>query len=128
MMKESQAGGDRLPQFRMQSECALTYMNAVSRKNLTGALAVDESLSRTGGALGDGIDRARFRRTTATCIWGVSDPLPTGPGPDRGGGRGGRSRPDDSVTAADRRADGTGGRQRRPMDGGEVADHRHFTH
>lgn len=29
------------PQFRIQSRCALTYMNAVFRKNLTDALAVD---------------------------------------------------------------------------------------
>jgi hypothetical protein len=28
-----------------------------------------------GGALNDGRDSARFRRTNATCIWGVSDPL-----------------------------------------------------
>jgi hypothetical protein len=53
-------------------------MNAVFRKNLTGALAVDANhiatASDTSGALGDGRDRARFCRTTATCIWGVSDP------------------------------------------------------
>jgi hypothetical protein len=40
--------------------------------------------------------------------------------------------PDDSVTAFGSRADcDTGGKQRRPIDGGEVADrkeHRHFTH
>jgi hypothetical protein len=29
----------------------------------------------TGGALGDVTDEARFCRTRATCIWGVSDPL-----------------------------------------------------
>jgi hypothetical protein len=47
-------------------------MNAVSRKNLTGALAVDandvDTAADTGGALDDGADRARFRRTKATCI------------------------------------------------------------
>ena len=81
----------------IQRECAFTYMNAVFRRNLTDALAVDAShvdtASDTSGAFGDGRDRARFCRTIATCIWGVSDPLPTGPGPGPGGGRGGRSRP-----------------------------------
>jgi hypothetical protein len=54
-------------------------MNAVSRKNLTGAFEVDandmDTAADTGGALDDGRDRARFCRTTATRIWGVSDPL-----------------------------------------------------
>jgi hypothetical protein len=64
-------------------------MNAVIRKNLTDALAVDandvDTVSDTSGAFGDGRDRARFCRTIATCIWGVSDPLPTGPGTGSGG-------------------------------------------
>jgi hypothetical protein len=63
----------------IQCECAFTYMNADSRKNLTDARAVDandvDTAFDTSGALGDGRDRARFCRTTATCIWGVSDPL-----------------------------------------------------
>jgi hypothetical protein len=62
----------------IQCECAFTYMNAVFRKNLTNALAVDANhvgtASDTSGALGDGRDRARFCRTTATCIWGVDSP------------------------------------------------------
>jgi hypothetical protein len=53
-------------------------MNAVFRKNLTDALAVDandvDTASDTGSAFNDGRDRARFGRTNATCIWGVSDP------------------------------------------------------
>jgi hypothetical protein len=53
-------------------------MNAVFRKNLTDALAVNANhvatASDTSGALGNDRDRARFGRTTATCIWGVSDP------------------------------------------------------
>jgi hypothetical protein len=77
------------PQFRIQSECALTYMNAVIRKNLTDALAVGandvDTAFDTSGAFGDGRDRARFCRTIATCIWGVSDPLPGGPGAGSGG-------------------------------------------
>jgi hypothetical protein len=60
---------------RIQSGCAL---NAVFRKNLTDALAVDandvDTASGIGGALDDGGNRARFCRTNATCIWGVSDP------------------------------------------------------
>jgi hypothetical protein len=35
----------------------------------------------TGGALDDVTDEARFCRTTATCIWGVSDPRKTSAGP-----------------------------------------------
>ena len=67
-------------QAEIQCECAFTYKNAVFRKNLTAALAVGanqvNTASDTSGALGDGSARARFCRTTATCIWGVSDPLP----------------------------------------------------
>ena len=93
------AGGDGAVPSQMEIRCefAFTYMNAVSRKNLTGALAVDandvDTASDTSGAFGDGRDRARFCRTIATCIWGVSDPSRQGPGPGPGGGRGGRSRP-----------------------------------
>jgi hypothetical protein len=34
-----------------------------------------------GGALRNVTDEARFRRTIATCIWGVSDPRKPAPGP-----------------------------------------------
>ena len=72
-------------QEEIRCECAFTYMNAVSRKNLTVALAVDandvDTPADTGGALDGDRDRARFRRTTATCIWGVSDPRKLGAGP-----------------------------------------------
>jgi hypothetical protein len=65
-------------QAEIQCECAFTYMNAVFRKNLTDALAVAandvDTACDTGGGLDDGWDRARFCRTNATCIWGVSDP------------------------------------------------------
>jgi hypothetical protein len=60
-------------------------MNAVFRKNLTDSLAVDandvDTASDTSGALGDVSDRAQFCRTTATCIWGVSDPYQLKLGP-----------------------------------------------
>ncbi len=85
-------------QMEIQCECALTYMNAVSGKNLTGVFSLmkaDASVTHdTSGALGDDRDRARFCRTTATWIWGVSDPLPAEAwGRDRGVAEGGRSRP-----------------------------------
>jgi hypothetical protein len=75
-----QSGGDGAGplQAEIQCECAFTYVNAVFRKTLTDARAVDangvDTASDTSGALGDGGDRARFCRTTATRIWDVSDP------------------------------------------------------
>jgi hypothetical protein len=64
-------------------------MNAVFRKNLTDALAVEandmDNASETGGAFGDDRDRARFCRTTSTYIWGVSDPRKLGAGTAIGG-------------------------------------------
>jgi hypothetical protein len=39
LVEERQEGGDRRPpQFRIQSGCALTYMNANFRRNLSGTL------------------------------------------------------------------------------------------
>ncbi len=70
---------------RIQSECALTYKNAVSRKNLTSRVLPDEidagTSQNTGRALRSVTERARFCRTTRTCIWGVSDPRNWGAGP-----------------------------------------------
>jgi len=55
-------------------------------------------------------------------MWGVSDPRKTRSGTVIGGGRGGRSRPRVSLTAADGRAHSdTGGTERRPLHRGEVA-------
>jgi hypothetical protein len=83
---ETVEGDDVVPsQAEIRWKCAFTYMNAVSRKNLTHARAGDandvDTASDTGGALDDGTDRARFCRTNATCIWGVSDPRKLGAGP-----------------------------------------------
>ena len=77
----------------------------------------------TGGALGGVTDEARFCRTTATCIWGVSDPLRIeARDRDRGVAEGVAHAPDASVTAADSRADcDTGGTERRPVQRSEVA-------
>ena len=97
-------------------------MNAVFRKNLTDALAVDanhvDTASDTSGALDDGRERARFCRTTATCIWGVSDPLPAEAwGRDRGVAEGVAHAPDDSVAAPDSRADCDRGFNAKHIDG-----------
>ena len=73
------------PQAMIRCECAFTYMNAVSGKNLTAlfsSMEVDAGVTQdSGGALRNVTDEARFRRTTATCIWGVSDPRKPVPGP-----------------------------------------------
>ena len=82
-----QAGGDgAVPsQAEIRCECAFTYMNAVSGKNLTGVFSSMKSMRAMahdiGGALRSVMDEARFCRTTATCIWGVSDPRKSGAGP-----------------------------------------------
>ena len=96
---EEQAGGNgRWPsQALIQLECAFTYMNAVSGENLSGVFVPMKfkGVSRTTHVRRSRrfTDRARFCRTTVTCIWGVSDPLFQGAEPRQEGGRGGRSRP-----------------------------------
>ena len=101
-------------------------MNAVFRKNLTGAIAVGANdvgtASDTGGALYDGTDWARFRRTTATMHLGRERPPENwARDRDRGVAEGVAHAPDVSLTAADGRAHGdTGGTERRPVQRGEV--------
>ena len=71
----------------------------------------------TGGTLGDVTDEARFCRTTATCIWSVSDPLFRATNLDRRVAEGVAHAPDLSGTVADSRADcDKGGTERRPTD------------
>jgi hypothetical protein len=69
----------------IQCESAFNYTNAVSGENLTGVLSWMKSMrvrpQDTGGALRSVTVKARFCRTTATCIWGVSDPRKPFPGP-----------------------------------------------
>jgi len=113
-------------QAEIQCECAFTYMNAVFRKNLTEALAVGangvDDTSDTAGALNDDTDRARSCRTTGTCFWGVSDPENWARDRVRGVEEGVAHAPDNSSTAADRRAHGdTGGTKRRPLHRSEIA-------
>jgi hypothetical protein len=81
---ETVGGDGAVPsQADIRWKCAFTYMNAVSRKDLTDARAVDandvDTASETGGAFSDGRDRARFCRTAGTFIW--SDPQRLGAGP-----------------------------------------------
>jgi hypothetical protein len=70
---------------RFSASAPSPYMNAVFRKNLTDGLTVDANhvdiASDTSGAFGNGRERARFCRTIATCIWGVTDPRKLGAGP-----------------------------------------------
>jgi hypothetical protein len=60
-------------------------MNALSGEDLTGVFSLMKSMRGiardTDGTLGGVRSNARFCRTTATCIWGVSDPLKTLTGP-----------------------------------------------
>jgi hypothetical protein len=73
------------PQAVIRCECAFTYMNAVSGNNLTALFSSMEGdagvTQDSRGALRNVTDEARFRRTIATCIWGVSDPRKPDPGP-----------------------------------------------
>ena len=66
---ETVGGDDAVPsQAEIRWKCAFTYINAVSRKNLTDARAVDandvDTASETGGAFGDGRDRGRERHSS----------------------------------------------------------------
>jgi hypothetical protein len=94
-------------------------MNAVSRKNLTDALAVDandvDTASDTGNALADDHDTARFCRTNATCTWGVSDPLRAGRGAKKGAANRGSRPTGRSVRLRQRRLLETGGTERRRL-------------
>ena len=67
-----------LSRAAIQRKCAFTYMNAVSRKNLTDTRAGNANDVRTaldpGAAFGGVTGIATSRRMTATCMWGVSDP------------------------------------------------------
>jgi hypothetical protein len=124
-------------QAEFQCECAFAYMNAVFRKNLTDALVVDandvDTASNTGGALDDGTGQSAVLPDECDIHLGRERPLELKHGAvSEGWQRGSLTPPDASITAADSRADcDTGGKERRPIDRGEVADrkeHRHVTH
>ena len=107
---------------RIQSECALTYMNASSGQNLSAVrTAHDErgcARRSKRAAHSTGVTKmVRLRRTNVTCIWGVSDPL-TGCKRgtyDLGLAEGVAHAPDASLTAAYNCADcDTGGKTAPP--------------
>lgn len=84
----SQEGGDgevTVSGALIRCECAFTYMNAVSGENLTGVFLPMNSAQVSRMTLAahstPALDIARFLRTTATCLWGVSDPRTLGAGP-----------------------------------------------
>jgi hypothetical protein len=122
------SGDRRPPQFRIQSECALTLKNASSGQNLSavrtahvngGAHAVELC-----GALGRCRLQARSLRTNVTCVWGVSDPLQLDHGAKKGGWQRGsltpRLSPDSDIDSGV--GDDTGGTERRPIKSPEVQD------
>ena len=80
----------------IQCVCAFTYMNARSRQNLsdtwTDVMNRARSGRRAGGALDSVIGMALARRTTATCMRGVSDPLRAGRGAKQGAAKWARDR------------------------------------
>ena len=75
-------------QVELRYGCAFTYMNAVFRKNLTEALAInasDEDTALGTGSAFDGVTGiTQSRRTIVTCAPGVSDPRRAGRGVKKG--------------------------------------------
>jgi hypothetical protein len=70
-----QAGGDgAVPsQAEIQCECAFTYRNASSRRNLSGASTAEMNRARNGPGKGGAHDSvtgiALSRRMIVTCMW-----------------------------------------------------------
>jgi hypothetical protein len=102
-------------------------MNAAFRQNLSVVFMFDGNNSGiardTRGSLGDVTDRARFCRTTATLIPGVSDPHGSRPGTGFGGWQRGSltpQMPPPLLLTAALTFDG-GGTERRPVQRSEVA-------
>ena len=85
-------------------KCAFTYINAVSRKNLTHGRAVNANPMRTaldtGAAYGGVTDIAPSRRMIVTCNWGVSDSLRAGRGAKKGAAKWGSLTPQLPPTVA----------------------------
>jgi hypothetical protein len=84
-------------QAAIRWKCAFTYMNAVSRKNLTDARV--QLMRQTwaprspASAFGGVTDIAPSRRMIVTCMWGVSDPLRAGRGAKKGAAKWGSLTP-----------------------------------
>lgn len=105
-------------------KCAFTHINALSRKNLTDARAVNandvSTPLDTGAAFGGITGIAPSRRMIVTCMWGVSDPLRARRGAKKGAAKWGSLTPRWSSSGSDSDAEsGTGGteRRRRPAGG-----------
>ena len=115
-----QSGGDgAVPsQVETRYECAFTlyehdFPEEPDRRARVDANDLDAA-SDMGGALNDIRDRARFCRTKATCIWGVSDPRFSGRRTSTGGWQRGSLTPRLSLHCGRQRADcDTGGTERR---------------
>ena len=94
-----QAEGDGVVPSRaeIQCECAFTYMNASSRRNLSGALTAEMNRARNepgkGGALDSVTGIALSRRMIVTCMLGVSDPLRATRGAKKGAAKWGSLTP-----------------------------------
>jgi hypothetical protein len=98
-----------LSRAAIRRKCAFTYMNAVSRKNLTDARAVNANDVRTalntGAALRGVTGIAPSRRMIVTCMWGVSDPLRAGRGAKKGAAKWGSLTPLIALLGCDSGAD-----------------------
>jgi hypothetical protein len=84
-MEERQEAAITAAAVRIQSGCALTYMNASSGQNLSAVRTVQVNAGARAvescGALDGCQGPARCLRTNVTCVWGVSDPRQPIPGP-----------------------------------------------
>jgi hypothetical protein len=107
-----------LSRAAIQRKCAFTYMNATSRRNLSGALTAEMNRARNGPRKGGALDSvtgiALSRRMIVTCMWGVSDPLRAARGAKKGAARWGSLTPLGALLGSDSGADcETGGTERR---------------
>jgi hypothetical protein len=101
--REAGGGDRRPPQFRIQSECALTFKNASSGQNLSAVRTAHVSGGAHAVELCVALDRCRVQarslRTNVTCVWDVSDPLQLDHGAKKGGWQRGSLTPHLSPTA-----------------------------
>ena len=115
-----------LSRAAIQRKCAFTYRNAVSRKNLTDARAVNANDVRTaldiGAAFGGVTGIVPPRRMMVTCMWGVSDPCGPGLGRRRGHPMGVAHAPTPLSLAAIAPGRDTGGTERRRVVVTQFAD------
>jgi hypothetical protein len=99
---------------RIQSECALTLINAGSRRNLTGALIRTVRPKYAAARSTNYSGCIQFNRTNVTRKWGVSDPLRTGRGAKKGAAKWGSLTPHLPPTVVATYASAATGRQKAP--------------